>query len=74
MGWKTIPGTDGWEIYDELTDVAIRFGGTGSGEHGIGFLKREIFLKTKSEAELNLMRGIKKVFDPHNILNPGKIL
>lgn len=64
----------GKEIYDEMTRVAIRLGGTGSGEHGIGFLKREIFLKTKPEAELILMRGIKKVFDPNNILNPGKIL
>ncbi|MBW2106565.1 MAG: hypothetical protein JRI26_11250, partial [Deltaproteobacteria bacterium] len=36
--------------------------------------KKPIFLKTKSEAELNLMRGIKKVFDPNYILNPGKII
>ena len=62
------------EIYDEMTDIAIRFGGAGSGEHGIGFIKKPIFLKTKSEAELNLMRGIKKIFDPNYILNPGKII
>jgi len=62
------------EIYDEMTDIAIRFGGAGSGEHGIGYIKKPIFLKTKSEAELNLMRGIKKIFDPNYILNPGKII
>ncbi len=62
------------EIYDEMTDIAIEFGGAGSGEHGIGFLKKPIFLKTKSEAELNLLRGIKKTFDPNYILNPGKII
>ena len=61
-------------IYDEMTDIAIKFGGAGSGEHGIGFLKKPIFLKTKSEAELNLLRGIKKTFDPNYILNPGKII
>jgi glycolate oxidase len=62
------------EIYEEMTEIAIQFGGAGSGEHGIGFLKKPIFLKTKLEAEINLMRGIKKLFDPNNILNPGKII
>ena len=62
------------EIYEEMTEIAIKFGGAGSGEHGIGFLKKPIFLKTKLEAELNLMQGIKKIFDPNYILNSGKIL
>lgn len=61
------------EFYDELIEIAIRLGGTGSGEHGIGLAKREIFLKTKSETDLHLMRGIKKLFDPNHILNPGTI-
>jgi len=61
------------EIYEEMTEIAIKFGGAGSGEHGIGFLKKPIFIKTKSEVELNLMRGIKSLFDPNYILNPGKI-
>lgn len=62
------------EIYAEMTEIAIKFGGAGSGEHGIGFLKKPIFLHTKLEAELNLMRAIKKAFDPNYILNPGKII
>jgi len=61
------------EIYDEIIGVAVKLGGVGSGEHGIGIIKRSIFLKTKSQAELALMRGIKQVFDPNYILNPGKI-
>jgi glycolate oxidase len=62
------------DVYDEMTLAAVRLGGVGSGEHGIGLLKKGIFLKTKSETELTLMRGIKRVFDPHNILNPGKMM
>jgi glycolate oxidase len=62
------------EIFDEMTRLAIRLGGVGSGEHGVGMLKRSTFLATKSETELALMRGIKKLFDPNGILNPGKII
>ena len=62
------------KIYSEMTAEAIKLGGVGSGEHGVGFLKREIFLSTKSETELNLMREIKKAFDPKNILNPEKVI
>jgi len=62
------------KIYDEMTDIAISLGGVGSGEHGIGVLKKPLFLRTKTETEIQLMRGIKKTFDPNNILNPGKII
>lgn len=61
-------------IYDEMADTAIGLGGAGSGEHGVGIMKKRLFLRTKSETELNLMRGIKKTFDPNYILNPGKII
>jgi glycolate oxidase len=44
-----------------------------SGEHGIGIAKRPYMNIALGEVNLNLMRGIKKVFDPNNILNPGKI-
>jgi len=62
------------EIFDEMSRIALALGGAGSGEHGVGTLKRSLFLKTKTETELALMRGIKRVFDPHGILNPGTIL
>ena len=61
------------DIYNEMTDAAIKLGGVGSGEHGIGVLKKPLFLETKSPVEIELMRGIKKTFDPDCILNPGKI-
>lgn len=61
-------------LFDEMIDIAIKLGGVGSGEHGVGILKKSIFLHTKSSAELEVMRGIKKAFDPDYILNPGKII
>ena len=57
-----------------MVDIALRLGGAGSGEHGVGLLKKDQFLDTKPPAELEVMRGIKKAFDPNYILNPGKIL
>jgi len=45
-----------------------------SGEHGIGYVQKDFMDIVFSEVELELMRGIKKLFDPNNILNPGKIL
>ena len=47
--------------------------GLVSGEHGIGFAKKQYMLETCGEEQVALMRGIKQVFDPKNILNPGKL-
>lgn len=57
----------------EIFELTIHLGGTISGEHGIGLVQREYMPLKYSELHLNLMRGIKKVFDPNNILNTGKI-
>lgn len=48
-------------------------GGTISGEHGIGLIQKEYMPIMFDEASVNIMRGIKKAFDPNNILNRGKI-
>ncbi len=48
-------------------------GGVISGEHGIGLVKKPFLSLVLDEVQLELMRGIKKLFDPHLILNPGKI-
>jgi glycolate oxidase len=48
-------------------------GGTISGEHGIGLIQKEYMDVVFPPVTMELMRQIKKVFDPHNILNPGKI-
>ena len=57
----------------EVLDEVARYGGSISAEHGIGQLKREYFSRYKDPLEIRLMREIRKVFDPHGIMNPGKI-
>lgn len=56
-----------------LFEEVIKLGGTLSGEHGIGITKAAFLPLELDEASLDIMRGIKKFFDPNNILNPGKI-
>jgi FAD/FMN-containing dehydrogenase len=51
-----------------------RFGGSISAEHGIGQLKREALTQHKSAIALTMMRKLKAALDPHNIMNPGKVL
>lgn len=60
-------------VIEELFSHTLALGGTLSGEHGVGITKRPYIGKEIGEAELGLMRGIKSVFDPKGILNPGKI-
>jgi len=43
-------------------------------EHGIGVAKRDEILRYKGQKELELMRALKRTLDPHNILNPGKLI
>ncbi len=57
----------------QIFELTVSLGGTISGEHGIGSVQREFMSIKYSEVHLNLMRGIKLVFDPNGILNPGKI-
>jgi len=59
---------------DELYEATIAMGGTLSGEHGIGIAKDRFMSMEFSESAIDIMRGIKKVFDPNNILNPGSFL
>ena len=61
------------EAMEELFKLAVRLGGTLSGEHGVGLAKAPyIHLELKHEA-LEVMKKIKRTLDPNNILNPGKI-
>lgn len=57
----------------EIFKLTVSLGGTLSGEHGIGIAKRPYMPIAMKEANLELMRGIKRAFDPNGILNPGKI-
>lgn len=56
-----------------LFSIVQKFDGSISAEHGVGMLKRDYLQYSRSEAEIEIMKGIKKVFDPNGILNPGKV-
>lgn len=62
----------GLEVNRRIILKAVECGGTISGEHGIGLGHKTIFGVEHAES-IDLMRQIKRVFDPRNILNPGKI-
>lgn len=57
----------------KIFELVVSLGGTLSGEHGIGFIQRPYMNIAFNEVQMELMRGIKNVFDPNRILNPGKI-
>ena len=56
-----------------LAQVLQRHGGSISAEHGIGLVKKPYLSSTRTPAELALMRGVRRVFDPNGILNPHKL-
>ena len=62
-----------WRAADELFETALKLGGTLTGEHGIGILKKRWLGDELGETQLELQRRIKAVFDPSGILNPGKV-
>lgn len=57
----------------EIFRLCKKLGGTISGEHGIGYVQRPYLKEVLTDVHINLMKGIKKVFDPNGILNPDKI-
>lgn len=64
-----------WDVIQRAVhDIVHAFGGSFSAEHGIGVMKRGDLLRYKSEAEIGLMRALKRTLDPKNILNPGKLV
>lgn len=58
----------------EVFDLVIALDGTLSGEHGVGLAKRDFIRREVGDTALGIMRGLKRVFDPKGILNPGKLL
>ena len=56
-----------------LSEVLAHHGGSISAEHGIGLVKKPYLAGTRSPAEIELMRGVRRVFDPHDLMNPGKL-
>jgi len=69
---------DRWEalvpvVAEETYRLTLSLGGTLTGEHGIGATRRRYLPLALDDAQIEVMRGIKAVFDPDYILNPGKI-
>ncbi|XDO63930.1 FAD-linked oxidase C-terminal domain-containing protein [Streptomyces sp. RLB1-33] len=63
-----------WEAAGEIFALALRLGGTLTGEHGVGVLKRQWVADELGPAAHTLQRRLKEAFDPRGILNPGKCL
>jgi len=57
----------------EIFTLCVSLGGTISGEHGIGYVQKNYLDIAFNETQMNLLKGIKNLFDPKGILNPGKI-
>jgi glycolate oxidase len=61
------------ESFDEIMALGLALGGTITGEHGVGLLKRDWLARELGPTGMELQRGIKSVFDPLGLLNPGKV-
>lgn len=75
---KDALGDEEWQalvpvLSEEIYRLTLSLGGTITGEHGVGATRRRYLPMALDPAQIALMRGIKDVFDPHHILNPGKI-
>jgi len=58
---------------DEIIEAVVELNGVISGEHGIGLEKKKYFNSVTDPVVVNMMKGVKTLFDPNNIMNPGKI-
>ena len=63
----------GLSLVEKVFQETLSLGGTISGEHGVGLTKANYIGMELSKKEIEIMQSIKKMFDPKNILNPGKI-
>jgi glycolate oxidase len=66
-------GFDPAPAVSDLFDLTLSLGGTITGEHGVGLAKRAYLPRELSREMIELQRGLKRVFDPRGLLNPGKI-
>jgi glycolate oxidase len=61
------------QAFREIFDEAIRLGGTITGEHGVGVAKKEFLPAFLGDAQIRVMRALRRELDPNGILNPGKM-
>jgi FAD/FMN-containing dehydrogenase len=78
-GWEEAPGVaEMAEARDPINrivhDIVVELGGSISAEHGLGLLRRDEAVHYKPAVEIDLMRTIKRALDPHNLMNPGKMI
>jgi glycolate oxidase len=64
----------GREVFDAIMALGLALGGTCTGEHGVGLLKREWLAREIGPVGVRVHRAIKAALDPDNLLNPGKVL
>ena len=62
------------EFSDIIYNIVADFEGSISAEHGVGLLKKDFLHYSRSETEMSIFKGIKQLFDPDNVLNPGKLI
>ena len=62
------------ELTGVVNGVVTDLGGSISAEHGVGIIKRDVLPDVKPPVELDLMRSVKRALDPHDLMNPGKVL
>ena len=60
-------------VSSEIGDLVARYQGSISAEHGVGLLKKDDLHYSRSATEIDMIRRIKKAFDPKGLLNPGKV-
>ena len=59
---------------EELFELTVNFGGSITGEHGVGITKKPFLKLQLGEVGIQLVKGVKKLFDPLNLFNPGKLV
>jgi glycolate oxidase len=64
----------GRAVFDEIMELCLAAGGTSTGEHGVGLLKRDWLAREIGPVGLRVHRAIKDALDPHHLLNPGKVI
>nr|WP_285665811.1 FAD-linked oxidase C-terminal domain-containing protein [Actinorhabdospora filicis] len=64
----------GRAAFDEIMAMCLEMGGTSTGEHGVGLLKREWLAREVDEVNMSVQRALKDALDPTGVLNPGKVL
>ena len=75
VGGDTKTFLDRWhEVNAVVFEIVLKMGGSISAEHGIGVMKRDELPDVKDKVAIELMRSIKAMLDPLNIMNPGKVL